>query len=239
MLTFFKVPRGKWHCPGCNQKTPRKCKNKKRLSSTHLLQPPDTEDSSTNNSSTSNTNDKASKFDASDETSQNSVVLLKKTSPVESDRDQSPPPPQSPKSNETSSTRSTRRTGTSTVSTTSSAPPEKRRKLTKADRDMTVCSTIISEMEAMDDAWPFLYPVNMKQFPTYKKIIKNPMDLTTIKKKLDLVPSGYKSRDEFVDDVRLIFTNCEMFNEDDSPVGKAGHALRNHFETRWAELTTN
>ena len=107
---------------------------------------------------------------------------------------------------------------------------------------MTVCSTIISEMEAMDDAWPFLYPVNIKQFPTYKKIIKNPMDLTTIKKKLDSgsgSSSGYKTRDEFVDDVRLIFTNCEQFNEDDSPVGKAGHALRTHFQTRWAELTTN
>jgi hypothetical protein len=32
-----------------------------------------------------------------------------------------------------------------------------------------------------------LYPVNTKQFPTYKKIIKNPMDLATIKKKLDQV----------------------------------------------------
>jgi hypothetical protein len=84
---------------------------------------------------------------------------------------------------------------------------------------------------------PFLYPVNTKQFPTYKKIIKTPMDLATIKKKLDA--SMYKSREEFVDDVRLIFTNCEMFNEDDSPVGKAGRILRNHFETRWAELTTN
>lgn len=47
----------------------------------------------------------------------------------------------------------------------------------------------------------------------------------------------YKSRDEFVADIRLIFDNCEIFNEDDSPVGKAGHGMRKYFELRWAELT--
>ena len=95
-------------------------------------------------------------------------------------------------------------------------------------------------MEAHEDAGPFLFPVNTKQFPTYKKVIKTPMDVATIKKKLDLPPgnaAAYKSRDEYVEDVRLIFSNCEVFNEDNSPVGKAGHAMRNLFETRWAELT--
>ena len=89
-------------------------------------------------------------------------------------------------------------------------------------------------MEACDDAWPFLFPVNTKQFPTYKKIIKNPIDVATIKKRLE---SGvYKTRGDFCDDVKLIFTNCEIFNEDDSPVGKAGYAMKNLFDTRWLEL---
>lgn len=48
---------------------------------------------------------------------------------------------------------------------------------------------------------------------------------------------SYKSRDDFIGDVRLIFDNCEMFNEDDSPVGKAGHSLRKFFEARWVDLT--
>ena len=46
----------------------------------------------------------------------------------------------------------------------------------------------------------------------------------------------YKSREEFCSDVRLIFNNCETFNEDDSPVGKAGHGMRTYFETRWGEI---
>lgn len=48
---------------------------------------------------------------------------------------------------------------------------------------------------------------------------------------------SYKSREDFIADVRLIFDNCEIFNEDDSPVGKAGHSLRKFFESRWMELT--
>lgn len=37
--------------------------------------------------------------------------------------------------------------------------------------------------------------------------------------------------------MRQIFDNCEVFNEDDSPVGKAGHNMRKFFEMRWSELT--
>ena len=107
-------------------------------------------------------------------------------------------------------------------------------KLSKLDKDLTICHTVISEMMGMENAWPFIKPVNPKAFPTYKKVIKNPMDLTTIKKKLEA--GNMKSREDFVDDFRLIFTNCELFNEDESPVGLAGHAMRNHFEGRWAEL---
>ena len=129
---------------------------------------------------------------------------------------------------------------TNDLKTTTRRSVEKKRKLTKADKDLTICSTLISEMEAHEDAGAFLFPVNTKQFPTYKKVIKTPMDVAAIKKRLDLPPgnaAAYKSRDEFVEDVRLIFSNCEVFNEDNSPVGKAGHAMRNLFETRWAELT--
>lgn len=54
---------------------------------------------------------------------------------------------------------------------------------------------------------------------------------------LSLTFFSYKSRDDFIADVRLIFDNCEMFNEDDSPVGKAGHSLRKFFEARWVDLT--
>lgn len=56
------------------------------------------------------------------------------------------------------------------------------------------------------------------------------MDLQTIRTRL--VSHHYKNKDGFLDDVRLIFDNCETFNEDDSPVGKAGFTLRTFFEAK-------
>ncbi|XP_034933752.1 bromodomain adjacent to zinc finger domain protein 2B isoform X2 [Chelonus insularis] len=105
----------------------------------------------------------------------------------------------------------------------------------KQQRELAPCKLLLEQLEQQDEAWPFLLPVNTKQFPTYKKIIKTPMDLSTIKKKLQ--DTIYKSRDEFCADVRQMFINCEVFNEDDSPVGKAGHGMRTFFETRWMEIT--
>ena len=103
------------------------------------------------------------------------------------------------------------------------------------DKDLTVCLTVISEMLGMENAWPFVKPVNPKSFPMYKKVVKQPMDLTTIKKKLE--SGSMKTREDFVNSVNLIFENCELFNEDESPVGVCGYAMKEHFEARWTELT--
>ncbi|GFU48139.1 bromodomain adjacent to zinc finger domain protein 2B [Nephila pilipes] len=100
--------------------------------------------------------------------------------------------------------------------------------------DLAPCSTILEEMQKHEDAWPFLTPVNTKQFPTYRKVIKKPMDMATMKSRLEA--GQYKSREDFANDARLIFDNCETFNEDESPVGQAGHSMRAFFETRWSEL---
>ncbi|KAK3753300.1 hypothetical protein QZH41_015242, partial [Actinostola sp. cb2023] len=84
----------------------------------------------------------------------------------------------------------------------------------QTSKDMAPCRTILAEMEKHDDAWPFLVPVNAKQFPEYYKIIRKPMDFHTMKIKLR--DYQYVSRQAFVDDSRLVFRNCNEFNEDDS-----------------------
>lgn len=47
---------------------------------------------------------------------------------------------------------------------------------------------------------------------------------------------SYCSCEEFAADAHLVFNNCELFNEDTSEVGMAGHAMRRFFESRWAEF---
>lgn len=122
--------------------------------------------------------------------------------------------------------------------TTKSSKSGERREKNKAQvlKDLAACRQILEELEQHKDAWPFLVPVNTKQFPSYRKFIKKPMDVSTMRSKLE--SNQYKCKDEFALDVRLIFDNCETFNEDDSPVGQAGHNMRNFFESRWEELTS-
>ncbi|XP_077176058.1 bromodomain adjacent to zinc finger domain protein 2B isoform X9 [Paroedura picta] len=101
-------------------------------------------------------------------------------------------------------------------------------------KDLALCSVILSELETHEDAWPFLLPVNLKLVPGYRKVIKKPMDFSTIREKLS---SGqYPNLEAFAVDVRLVFDNCETFNEDDSDIGRAGHNMRKHFEKKWTEI---
>lgn len=52
-----------------------------------------------------------------------------------------------------------------------------------------------------------------RKVPDYYKIIKNPMDLSTIKKRLQEEYYMYTKPEDFVADFRLIFQNCAEFNE--------------------------
>ncbi|XP_075789586.1 bromodomain adjacent to zinc finger domain protein 2B isoform X13 [Pelodiscus sinensis] len=101
-------------------------------------------------------------------------------------------------------------------------------------KDLAICSMILSELETHEDAWPFLLPVNLKLVPGYKKVIKKPMDFSTIREKLS---SGqYPNLEAFSLDIKLVFDNCETFNEDDSDIGRAGHNMRKYFEKKWTEI---
>nr|XP_017507428.1 bromodomain adjacent to zinc finger domain protein 2A isoform X1 [Manis javanica] len=115
-------------------------------------------------------------------------------------------------------------------------PPAKRRRLSVRSHhsNLTFCEVILMEMESHDAAWPFLEPVNPRLVSGYRRIIKNPMDFSTMRERL--LRGGYTSSEEFAADALLVFDNCQTFNEDDSEVGKAGHIMRRFFESRWEEF---
>uniref|UniRef100_A0A665UVJ3 Bromodomain adjacent to zinc finger domain 2B n=1 Tax=Echeneis naucrates TaxID=173247 RepID=A0A665UVJ3_ECHNA len=99
---------------------------------------------------------------------------------------------------------------------------------------LAVCRELLAELEGHQDAWPFLTPVNLKAVPGYRKVIKKPMDFSTIRDKL--TTNQYSNLETFIIDVNLVFDNCEKFNEDDSEIGRAGHSMRRFFDKRWTEL---
>uniref|UniRef100_K3W5V2 Bromo domain-containing protein n=1 Tax=Globisporangium ultimum (strain ATCC 200006 / CBS 805.95 / DAOM BR144) TaxID=431595 RepID=K3W5V2_GLOUD len=74
-------------------------------------------------------------------------------------------------------------------------------------------------------ALAFTEPVNPKYVPGYTDIIKNPMDLGTIKSRIG--KGYYEQRPEQVTrDVNLVWENCFTFNRLDAEISKCANRLR-------------
>ena len=72
------------------------------------------------------------------------------------------------------------------------------------------------------------------QCPDYLDVIESPMDLRTMKNKIKC--HTYNNLDEFVQDMLLIFDNCENYHKHHSKIGKAGASLKKYFQKRCADL---
>ncbi|KAL8991282.1 MAG: hypothetical protein Q9177_000269 [Variospora cf. flavescens] len=80
---------------------------------------------------------------------------------------------------------------------------------------------VLNELKAMTEhSTAFLQRVNKRDAPDYHNVIKTPMDLGTMTKKLKNVQ--YKSKQEFVTDLNLIWSNCLNYNANPE------HFLRRH-----------
>jgi transcriptional activator SPT7 len=72
---------------------------------------------------------------------------------------------------------------------------------------------VLMELKAMTEySTPFLQRVNKRDAPDYFHIIKQPMDIGTMIKKLKSF--SYRSKREFVGDLNLIWANCLTYNAD-------------------------
>ncbi|KAI6045133.1 Bromodomain-containing protein [Pisolithus marmoratus] len=110
------------------------------------------------------------------------------------------------------------------------------------------CLSTIRSLKKLKDAAAFLHPVDpiALNIPHYPNIIKNPIDLNTIERKLmssnpakpDPNPNNprYNSADQFIADVRLVFTNCITFNGPDHVISIAGKHVEAVFDKQIKHL---
>ena len=98
------------------------------------------------------------------------------------------------------------------------------------------CETLLKNLMQHKYSWVFNAPVDVVKLkiPDYFNIIKHPMDLGTIKKKL--ASGSYSSPLAFASDVRLTFTNAMTFNPPSNDVHIMADTLRKIFEKKWKPI---
>ncbi|KAF9902075.1 Transcriptional activator spt7, partial [Lobosporangium transversale] len=85
------------------------------------------------------------------------------------------------------------------------------------------CERVLMELRNYTEhSTPFLNKVNKREAPDYFQVIKHPMDLGTVLKKLKSF--AYQSKTQFANDLYLIYSNCLLYNSDPSSVYRK-HAI--------------
>jgi len=80
--------------------------------------------------------------------------------------------------------------------------------------DIADLNKLLTDLNKHPDSWPFHQPVTRAEAPDYHRVIKTPMDLGTMKYKLNTIQ--YKNSEEFIEDLQLMFTNCYTYNNEDA-----------------------
>ncbi|KAL3989690.1 PHD-zinc-finger like domain family protein [Acanthocheilonema viteae] len=86
-----------------------------------------------------------------------------------------------------------------------------------------IMSEVIEKIASKDYNDVFAKPVTEKEVPGYSTVIKNPMDLSTMRKKL--AKGDYKNLSQLKSDFTLMMNNCSTFNRHNEFFWKYGHRL--------------
>ncbi|PHT69736.1 Transcription factor GTE4 [Capsicum annuum] len=98
------------------------------------------------------------------------------------------------------------------------------------------CRALLERLMKHKHGWVFNQPVDTEGLGLhdYFDIIKNPMDLGTVKSRLET--NLYKSPKEFAEDVRLTFQNAMTYNPKGQDVYMMAEQLSKIFEEKWPSI---
>lgn len=113
-------------------------------------------------------------------------------------------------------------------------PPSRRQRTTNQLQHLL--KVVMKALWKHQFAWPFQQPVDTVKLnlPDYHRIIRHPMDLGTIKKRLE--HCYYSSAQECIEDFKTMFTNCYVYNKPGEDVVLMAQALEKLFLTKITEM---
>uniref|UniRef100_A0A7S0RDS6 histone acetyltransferase n=1 Tax=Pyramimonas obovata TaxID=1411642 RepID=A0A7S0RDS6_9CHLO len=95
----------------------------------------------------------------------------------------------------------------------------------------TLMREIHASLSDHPDAWPFAEAVDGREVPDYYDIIKDPVDLAMVKRRLS-AGEYYITLEMFAADFRRMFENCRIYNAPDTVYYKCATRLEQYFEQK-------
>lgn len=83
---------------------------------------------------------------------------------------------------------------------------------------------LLDLIRARDTGEIFIEPVDQTEVPDYSDVVKNPMDLSTMRTKIDTFQ--YNTLQEFENDFYLMINNCLAYNSKDTVFYRAALKMR-------------
>jgi hypothetical protein len=96
--------------------------------------------------------------------------------------------------------------------------------------DLKRVNVVLQKLQDDPESVEFRQPVDWKYMglTDYPLIVKNPMDLGTIKK--NLLSGKYKWLEEILDDIQLTWDNCKLYNAQSSWIYNIAEKLERSFK---------
>ena len=100
------------------------------------------------------------------------------------------------------------------------------------------CAAVLAALQKHECALIFSEAVDhvALNIPDYPEIVKRPMDLGTVKKKLEAGAYDERGPSAFVADAQLAFENCLLYNPRGSEARKMGEIMLKELRVKWVAL---
>jgi hypothetical protein len=109
----------------------------------------------------------------------------------------------------------------------------------KPGEGLKKCETLLNMLVRHESAAPFLDPVDpvALNIPDYPEIVKEPMDLGTVRQKL--ADREYSTPSDMIADIRKIWENSLLYNPSHSPYHKMTTVMKDYFNKQWPIIIEN
>ena len=105
---------------------------------------------------------------------------------------------------------------------------EKAQKPNSVWQPLRRCKQVLERLSKDSFADIFLEPVDLEDFPDYEELIDTPMDLSTVRTKLET--KKYQAPEQFARDMRKIWNNCKIYNQHGSAIWHVADYMSKQFE---------